>query len=66
MAAQVPKIMDCLECVLACVRACVYRLCGLVFRVPGYRSGGPEFDSRVLQEKNSGSETGSTQPREYN
>jgi hypothetical protein len=42
------------------------RLCGLVVRVPGYRSGGPSFDSRVLQEKSSGSGTGSTQPREYN
>jgi hypothetical protein len=26
------------------------RLCGLVVRVPGYRSGGPESDSRALQE----------------
>jgi hypothetical protein len=26
-------------------------LCGLVVRVPGYRSGGPGFDSRALQEK---------------
>jgi hypothetical protein len=43
------------------------RLCGLVVRVRGYRSGGPGFDSRELQEKNcSGSGTGSTQPREYN
>jgi hypothetical protein len=24
-------------------------LCGLVIRVPGYRSGGPGFDSRALQ-----------------
>jgi hypothetical protein len=24
-------------------------LCGLVVRVPGYRSGGPGFDSRALQ-----------------
>jgi hypothetical protein len=28
-----------------------YPLCGLVIRVPGYRSGGPGFDSRALQEK---------------
>jgi hypothetical protein len=27
------------------------RLCGLVVRVPGYRSGGLGFDSRALQEK---------------
>jgi hypothetical protein len=25
------------------------RLCGLVFRVPGYRSRGPGFDSRLYQ-----------------
>jgi hypothetical protein len=42
------------------------RLCGLVARVPGYRYGGPGFDSRALQKKSSGSGTGSTQPREYN
>jgi hypothetical protein len=29
----------------------VDRLCGLVVRVPGYRSGGPGFDSRALQGK---------------
>jgi hypothetical protein len=44
----------------------VDRLCGLVVRVPGYRCRGPGFDSRALQKKSSGSETGSTQPREYN
>jgi hypothetical protein len=38
----------------------VYRLCGLVVRVPGYRSRGPDFL------RSSGSGTGSTQPREYN
>jgi hypothetical protein len=27
------------------------RLCGLVVRVPGYRSGGPRFDSRHYKEK---------------
>jgi hypothetical protein len=36
-------------------------LCGLVVRVPDYRSGGPEFDSRALQkeEKIVGLERGS-------
>jgi hypothetical protein len=41
------------------------RLCGLVLRVPGYRSGGPWFDSQALQ-KSSGSGTGPTEPRDYN
>jgi hypothetical protein len=27
------------------------RVCGLVVRVPGYRSGGPEFDSRHYKKK---------------
>jgi hypothetical protein len=27
------------------------RLCGLLVRVPGYRSGGPGFDFRALQKK---------------
>jgi hypothetical protein len=50
------------------------RLCGLVVRVLGYRSGGPgsiPSTTRFSEEKNkkensSGSGTGSTQPREYN
>jgi hypothetical protein len=42
------------------------RLCGLVVRVHDYRCRGPGFDSRALQEKSSGSGTGSTQLREYN
>jgi hypothetical protein len=43
------------------------QLCGLVVRVPGYKSGGHVFDSLALQEKIfSESGTGSTQPREYN
>jgi hypothetical protein len=44
----------------------VDRLCGPVVRVLDYRSRGPEFDPRALQNKSSGSGTGSTQPREYN
>jgi hypothetical protein len=34
------------------------RLCGLVVRVPGYRSGGPGLDSRALQENVVGLERG--------
>jgi hypothetical protein len=34
------------------------RLCGLVVRVPGYRSRGPEYDSRALQKKVVGLERG--------
>jgi hypothetical protein len=35
------------------------RLLGVMYRVPGYRFGGPGFDSRALQEKKSiGSGTG--------
>jgi hypothetical protein len=43
------------------------RLCGLVVRIPGNRTGGPDSipgASRFL--RSSGSGTGSTQPREYN
>jgi hypothetical protein len=42
------------------------RLCGLVVRVLGYRSGGPGSISGSTRKKSSGSGTGSTQPREYN
>jgi hypothetical protein len=49
------------------------RLCGLVVRVLGYRSGGPgsipgttRFLKKKKRKTSSGSETGSTQPREYN
>jgi hypothetical protein len=44
------------------------RLCGLVVRVLGYRSGGPGSIPGTTRKKkiNSGSGTGSTQPREYN
>jgi hypothetical protein len=40
----------------------VDRLCGLVVRVPGYRSRGPGALPDFL--RSSGSGTGSTQPRE--
>jgi hypothetical protein len=42
------------------------RLCGLVLRVLGYRSGGPGSIPGSTRKKSSGSGTGSTQPREYN
>jgi hypothetical protein len=42
------------------------RLCGLVVRVHGYRSGGPGSIPGTTRKKSSGSGTGSTQPREYN
>jgi hypothetical protein len=43
------------------------RLCGLVVRVLGYRSGGPGSIPGTNRKKNkfSGSGTGCTQPREY-
>jgi hypothetical protein len=40
------------------------RLCGLVIRVPGYRSRGPGFPALPDFLRSSGSETGPTQPRE--
>jgi hypothetical protein len=42
------------------------RLCGLVVRVLGYRTGGPGSIPGTTKKKSSGSGTGSTQPREYN
>jgi hypothetical protein len=42
------------------------RLCGLVVRVHGYRSGGPGPIPGTTRKKNNGSRTGSSQPREYN
>jgi hypothetical protein len=43
------------------------RLCGLVVRVLGYRSGGPgSIPGTSRKKKSRGSGTGSTQPREYN
>jgi hypothetical protein len=44
----------------------VDRLCGLVVRVLGYRSGGPGSIPGTTRKKNSKSGTGSTQPRENN
>jgi hypothetical protein len=43
------------------------RLCGLVVRVFGYRSGGPgSIPGTTPPKKSNGSGTGFTQPREYN
>jgi hypothetical protein len=42
------------------------RLCGLVVRVLGYRSGGPGSIPGTTKIKSSGSGTGSAQSREYN
>jgi hypothetical protein len=51
------------------------RLCGLVVRVLGYRSGGSgsipgtnrfSGEKKKKKKNSSGSGTGSTQPREYN
>jgi hypothetical protein len=42
------------------------RLCGLVVRVLGYKSGGPgSIPGTTRKNKSSGAGTGSTQPREY-
>jgi hypothetical protein len=50
---------------LRSVRRCD-RLCGLVVRVPGYRSRDPGFESPTLLDflRSSGSGSGSTQPSE--
>jgi hypothetical protein len=42
------------------------RLCGLVVRVLGYRSGGLGSIPGTTRKRKYGSGTGSTQPREYN
>jgi hypothetical protein len=42
------------------------RLCGLVVRVLGYRSGGPGSIPGTTIKNSSGSGMGSTQPRGYN
>jgi hypothetical protein len=44
----------------------VDRLCCLVVRVLGYRSGGPGSISGTTRTKSNESGTGFTQPREYN
>jgi hypothetical protein len=51
-----------------CIGETCDRLCGLVVRVLGYRSGGPGSipGTAIKKEKSSGSWTGSTLPREYN
>jgi hypothetical protein len=51
---------------LSFVYASVDRLCGLVVRVLGYRSGGRGSVPGTTRKKSSGSGTGSTQPRAYN
>jgi hypothetical protein len=53
-------------CMYVCM--CMHnRLCGLVVRVPGYRSGSPGFDSRALQGKKVvGLERGPLSLVEYN
>jgi hypothetical protein len=42
------------------------RLCGLVIRVLGYRSGCPGSIPGTTRKKSNGSGTGSTDTREYN
>jgi hypothetical protein len=41
-------------------------LCGLVVRVLGYRSGGPDTIPGTTRKKSAGPGKWSTQPREYN
>jgi hypothetical protein len=48
----------CKRMFLLCFSDSQHRLCGLVVRVPGYRSRGPGFDSRTLQGKVVGLERG--------
>jgi hypothetical protein len=43
----------------------MYRLCGLVVRVLGFRSGGPGSIPGTIRKKSSGPGTRSTQPRNY-
>jgi hypothetical protein len=50
---------------IRCMTAQYDRLCGLMVRVLGYRSGGPGSIPGTTRKQSSGSGTGSTQPREY-
>jgi hypothetical protein len=53
--------------ITVCIHFLSDRLCDLVVRVLGYRSGGPgSIPGTAREKKSSGSGTGSTQPREYN
>jgi hypothetical protein len=57
---------DLVKKLLLIVYIVLNRLCGLVVRVLGYRSGGPGSIPGTTRKKSSRSGTGSTQPREYN
>jgi hypothetical protein len=63
---SVPKTVKVLYKCLILVPSSFDRLCGLVVRVLGCRSGGPGSIPGTTRKKSSGSGTGSTQPREYN
>jgi hypothetical protein len=65
IAAHVDDLTDELKSVFGYMSV-VSRLCGLVVRVLGYRSGGPDSILGTAKKKSSGSGTGSTQPREFN
>jgi hypothetical protein len=52
--------------IIIVILVCHDRLCGIVVRVLGYRSGGPGSIPGTTTKKSSGSGTGSIQPREYN
>jgi hypothetical protein len=56
-----------LQTLISEVYAHVDRFCGLVVRVPGYRSTGPgSIPGAFRFSEGGGSRTRSTQPREYN